>query len=74
MNSQSNYRIGENVMLKEKSKRVFISHGSSKDWHQVQTYLEKGLGILTLELAQEPNKGRTVMTKLGEESENVVQL
>ena len=50
-------------------KRIFISHGSSKDWLQVQNYIEKDLEINTLELAQEPNKGRTVLQKLNEESD-----
>ena len=49
--------------------RVFISHGSSQDWMQVQNYIEKDLEIDTLELAQEPNKGRTVLQKLNEESD-----
>lgn len=49
--------------------RIFISHGSSKDWMQVQNYIEKDLEIDTLELAQEPNKGRTVLQKLYEESD-----
>jgi predicted nucleotide-binding protein len=34
----------------------------------VQDYLERDLHLLTLELAQEPNKGRTVLQKLDEES------
>ncbi len=49
--------------------RIFISHGSSKDWMQIQNYIEKDLKIDTLELAQEPNKGRTVLQKLNEESD-----
>jgi len=53
----------------ENPQRIFISHGSSKDWMQVQNYIEKDLEIDTLELAQEPNKGRTVLQKLNEESD-----
>ncbi len=53
----------------ENPPRIFISHGSSKDWLQVQNYIEKDLEIDTLELAQEPNKGRTVLQKLNEESD-----
>lgn len=53
----------------EKAQRIFISHGSSKNWMQVQSYIEKDLEIDTLELAQEPNKGRTVLQKLNEESD-----
>jgi len=48
---------------------IFISHGQSKDWMPVQNYIEKDLKINTLELAQEPNKGRTVLQKLNEESD-----
>ncbi|MGH9822011.1 MAG: TIR domain-containing protein [Blastocatellia bacterium] len=50
------------------AKRVFISHGRSEDWRQVQAYLEKDLNFQTLELAQAPNLGRTVLQKLWEES------
>lgn len=49
--------------------RVFISHGRSEDWHEVQTHIERDLDIRTLELTQEPNVGRTVLQKLTEESD-----
>lgn len=49
-------------------KRVFISHGRSPDWREVQSHIEKDLGINTLELAQEPSLGRTVLQKLNDES------
>jgi predicted nucleotide-binding protein len=52
-----------------KPESVFISHGSSNDWREVQDYIEKDLQITTLELAQEPNKGRTILQKLDEESD-----
>jgi len=48
--------------------RVFISHGSTNDWNKVQAFIEKDLEIPTLELAQEPNKGRSILQKLNEES------
>jgi len=48
--------------------RVFLSHGRSEDWREVQAYLEKDLGVLTLELAQEPNRWWTVLQKLVEEA------
>jgi len=66
---QSNFRIGENLGAKEKRKRVFISHGRSNQWYKVQTYLERDLKIPTLELAQEPILGRTILQKLNEESD-----
>jgi hypothetical protein len=49
--------------------RVFISHGSSPDWREVQSFVERDQHLHTLELAQEPNRGRTVLQKLTEESE-----
>jgi hypothetical protein len=49
--------------------RVFISHGRDDAWGQLQTHIEKDLDIRTLELTQEPNRGRTVLQKLTEESD-----
>lgn len=48
--------------------RVFLSRGRSGDWREVQAYIERDLQIKTLELAQQANKGRTVLQKLDEES------
>lgn len=48
--------------------RVFISHGNSEGWREVQSYIERDIGLETLELAQEANRGRTVLQKLEEES------
>lgn len=45
-------------------RRVFISHGRSNDWREVQAYIERDIGLSTLELAQEPNAGQTVIEKL----------
>jgi predicted nucleotide-binding protein len=47
-----------------KEHRVFISHGASQDWLLVQPFIEKDVLIPTLELAQEPNQGRTIIEKL----------
>ncbi|MBB5408589.1 putative nucleotide-binding protein [Paraburkholderia sp. HC6.4b] len=47
-------------------RRVFISHGRAKDWYEVQSFIERDLKLATLELAQEPNKGLTVLGKLEE--------
>jgi predicted nucleotide-binding protein len=44
--------------------RVFISHGQSADWREVQAYIEKDIGLATLELAQEPSIGQTIIEKL----------
>ena len=45
-------------------RRVFISHGRSNDWRVVQPFIEKDVGLPTIELAQEPNMGRTIIEKL----------
>jgi len=50
--------------------RVFISHGRANDWREVQSFIERDLGMRTLELAQEANLGRTVLQKLEQESRN----
>lgn len=48
--------------------KVFISHGRTNDWTEVQDFIERDMDIPTLELAQEPNRGRSVLQKLDEES------
>ena len=65
---RSSYRVGENIENKERSKRVFISHGRSKEWYKVQAFIEKDIKLQTLELAQEPILGRTILQKLNEEA------
>lgn len=45
-------------------RRVFVTHGRSNDWRAVQAYIEKDVGIPTIELAQEANLGRTIIEKL----------
>lgn len=45
-------------------RKVFISHGRSKDWYEVQAHIEKDLMLKTMELAQEPSKGQTIIEKL----------
>lgn len=65
---RTNSRIGENKAEKEKLDFIFLSHGRSNEWYKVQAYLEKDLKYSTIELAQQPNIGRTVLQKLDEES------
>jgi predicted nucleotide-binding protein len=43
---------------------VFISHGRSADWREVQAYVEKDIELATLELAQAPSSGQTIIEKL----------
>ena len=50
----------------ESPRRVFISHGRAQDWRAIQAYIEKDIGLSTLELAQEANEGRTIFAKLVE--------
>ena len=52
------------VQAAKELKRVFISHGRSSDWREVQAYIERDIGLATLELAQEPNAGQTIIEKL----------
>jgi hypothetical protein len=49
-------------------RRVFLTHGSATDWREVQSYIERDIGVETLELAQQPNLGRSVLEKLEQES------
>lgn len=66
-------RANSELAIPEDSKpgaKVFITHGVAGDWREVQNYIERDIGISTLELAQEPNLGRTVLQKLDEESSN----
>lgn len=49
---------------KAQPRKVFISHGRAEDWRAVQAYIEKDIGLLTMELAQEPSGGATVIEKL----------
>lgn len=65
---RANHRIGEKKIEKETKRTIFISHGRSDKWYKVQAFLEKDLGLQTLELAQEANLGRTILQKLNEES------
>lgn len=43
---------------------VFITHGRAQDWRAVQAYIEKDAKLPTIELAQEPNSGQTIIEKL----------
>lgn len=43
---------------------VFITHGRSDDWRKVQAYIEKDVELPTIELAQQPNIGQTIIEKL----------
>jgi len=49
-----------------KPRRVFITHGRSNDWRTVQAFIEKDVPLPTIELAQEPSGGLTIIEKLDE--------
>lgn len=57
----------ENVM--NRPKRIFISHGRNEAWRELQHYLTSDQKIETLELSQQPSRGRTVINKLNEISD-----
>lgn len=65
---RANSRIGEKEFEKEKKESIFISHGRSNEWYKIQAYVEKDLHFSTIELAQQPNLGRSILQKLNEES------
>ncbi|MGZ8843000.1 MAG: TIR domain-containing protein [Pyrinomonadaceae bacterium] len=69
-NSELAVNFGTGRVSNTPPARVFISHGRSQDWREVQDFIEKDLEVKTLELSQAPNKGRTVLQKLNEESDS----
>jgi hypothetical protein len=66
---RSNSELAVPAHAQTRMHRVFISHGRASAWREVQAFIEKDLGLQTLELAQEPNQGRTVLAKLWEASD-----
>jgi predicted nucleotide-binding protein len=50
--------------VQERQPRVFVTHGRSGDWREVQVFVERDQGLPTIELAQEPSLGMTVIEKL----------
>src|SRR6185436_14124192 len=59
---RANSQLGQ--PKREAPRRVFITHGRSNDWRAVQTFIEKDAQLQTIELAQEPNAGQTLIEKL----------
>lgn len=60
------------LIIKNKPNSIFISHGRNDDWREVQAFLEKTLNYNTIELAQQPNKGRNGILKLSQESDKCI--
>ena len=58
----------ERSKISKKNKKqklsIFISHGRSKDWIEVQLFLEREMKRETIELAQQINDGNTIINKL----------
>lgn len=50
--------------IPQKPRRVFVTHGRAHDWRAVKDYIEGEVHLMTAELAQQPNLGRTVIEKL----------
>jgi predicted nucleotide-binding protein len=50
--------------VREKPRRVFVTHGRAQDWRAVKDYIETDVQLKTAELAQQANLGRTVIEKL----------
>ncbi|MEX3934804.1 TIR domain-containing protein [Paraburkholderia phymatum] len=62
---RANSELAQPVPAKPtEQRRVFISHGRATDWREMQAYIEKDIGLATIELAQEPNTGQTIIEKL----------
>lgn len=61
---RANSELEQPVAVAKEQGRVFITHGRSGDWREVQAYIEKDIKLHTLELAQEPSLGRTIIEKL----------
>ena len=64
-------RVEELLKLQPLPRRVFVTHGQSKAWIEVARFIDKEteLHLESVELAEEPNKGRTVIDKLIEEGD-----
>lgn len=54
----------------EEEFKIFITHGRSELWKDVARYIEKDLNVNTVELSEAPNRGRTIIQKLDEESDD----
>src|SRR5437879_2722145 len=66
---RANSELAPPAPVRNARQRVFVSHGRAPDWREVQAYVEKDIGLPTLELTQAANQGRTILAKLWEASE-----
>ncbi|TGL65949.1 nucleotide-binding protein [Leptospira sarikeiensis] len=58
------------LMHDEEEFVVFISHGRSSLWKDLERYINKDLNFATLVLKEEVNRGRTIIEKLEDETED----
>jgi hypothetical protein len=61
---RANSELGQPKQIATTHRRVFITHGHSSDWREVQSYIERDLKFHTMELAQESSQGMTIIEKL----------
>lgn len=61
---RANSELEQPTQVDDIPQRVFITHGRSKDWSEVQLFIEKDMKLKTMELAQEPSLGMTIIEKL----------
>lgn len=59
----------ESAKKTDKRNSIFITHGRSEDWRELQSFLTDTLGITAIECAQEPNRGATIIQKIERLSE-----
>ena len=69
-NLGSKKKITKHKKKMEEEITIFISHGGSHLWKDVARFIEKELDCDTVVLQERPNKGRTVIEKLEEETED----
>lgn len=50
--------------LQAQPRCVFISHGRAQDWREVQSFIQRDVGLSTIELAQQASGGATIIEKL----------
>lgn len=61
---RANFQLENPTSRESTFNRVFVTHGRSSDWREVQSHIERDVELATMELAQEPNSGMTVIEKL----------
>lgn len=68
--AKSKQKQKEQNTMEEHEIRVFISHGGSDLWKDVDRFINKKLELDTVILKEANNRGRTIIEKLEQETEN----